>query len=219
MSITIQMIAGKEVEHSDLITFFKDRGCRVFSSSSTTKALREMKKEKPDVVFLSLDLPNPRGVDIVQKMKKNGGCANLFTIVNSNEQGIETLQRGAEYYFCKPCNREEITIVLQKFLAVQYHQRQVERLRLWFLHQLESNEMVGVSKSMEELYQQVVAFSENGYVPVMLLGEVGTGKELLAKVIHLRSPCFMLPFVSMNCNDKQVQDLDQYLLDIQKASR
>ena len=217
MSITIQMIVGKEKEHSDLIAFFKERGCRVLSSTSTTKALGQLKKDKPDVVFLSLDLPNPRGVDIVQKIKKNGGCSNLFTLVDSNEQGVETLQRGAEYYFCKPCNREEISIVLQKFLSVQFQQRQVERLRLWFLHQLESNEMVGVSKSMEELYQQVVVFSENGFVPVMLFGEVGTGKELLAKVIHLRSPSFMLPFISIDCNDRQAHDLDHYLLDSQKT--
>ena len=132
MSITIQMIVGKEKEHSDLIAFFKERGCRVLSSSSTTKALGQLKKDKPDVVFLSLDLPNPRGVDIVQKIKKNGGCSNLFTLVDSNEEGVETLQRGAEYYFFMPCNREEITIVLQKYLSVQFQQRQVERLRLWF---------------------------------------------------------------------------------------
>ena len=105
MSITIQMIVGKEKDHGDLIAFFKERGCRVLSSSSTTKALRQLKKDKPDVVFLSFDLPNPRGVDILQKIKKNGGCSNLFTLVDSNEQGIETLQRGAEYYFCKPCKQ------------------------------------------------------------------------------------------------------------------
>ena len=218
MSITIQMIAGKEIEHNDLTAFFKERGCRVFFSSSTTKALRQMKIENPDVVFLSLDVPNLRGVDIVQKMKKNGGSANLFTIVSSNEQGVETLQWGAEYYFCRPCNREEIAIVMQKYLAAQNHQKQVDRLRLWFLRQLEGNEMVGVSKSMEELYQQVVAFSESGNAPVMLLGEIGTGKEFLAKVIHLRSPHFIFPFVTVNCIDRQAQFLDQYLFDHQKTN-
>jgi DNA-binding NtrC family response regulator len=51
----------------------------------------------------------------------------------------------------------------------------------------------------------------------MLLGEAGTGKELLAKVIHLRSPYFMFPFASINCNEKQTQLLDKYLVDIQKT--
>ena len=149
MSITIQVIVGKETEHSDLITFLKEHGCRVISSTTTTKALRQIKKEKPDAVFLSLDVPNLQGPDILQKMKKNGDCLNLFTIVNSNKQGIETLQWGAEYYFLEPCNNDEVSIILQKFLAAQYHQQQVERLRHWFLHQLEGNEIIAVSKSME----------------------------------------------------------------------
>jgi two-component system response regulator HydG len=51
----------------------------------------------------------------------------------------------------------------------------------------------------------------------MLFGEVGTGKELLAKVIHLRSRRFMLPFISIDCNDRQAEDLDHYLLDSQKT--
>ncbi len=217
MSMTIQVIVGKEAEHGDLITFLKEHGCRVFSSTTTTKALRQMKKEKPDAVFLAFDVPNLRGPDILQKMKKNGDCVNLFTLVKSNEQGVETLQWGAEYYFLEPCNRDEVSIILQKFLATQYHQQQVERLRHWFLHQLEGNEIISVSKSMEELYQQVVSFSDSGNGPVMLLGEVGTGKELLAKVIHLRSPYFMLPFVAINCNEKQTELLDKYLVEIQKA--
>jgi two-component system response regulator AtoC len=217
MSITIQVIVGKETEHSGLITFLKERGCRVISSPTATKALRQMKKEKPDAVFLALDIPNLRGPDILQKMRKNGDCVHLFTIVKSNDQGIETLQWGAEYYFLDPCNSDEVSIILQKFLAAQFHQQQVERLRHWFLHQLEGNEIISVSKSMEELYRQVVAFSKNGTGPVMLLGEVGTGKEFLAKVIHLRSPYFMLPFVTVNCNKKQTQLLDKYLVDIQKT--
>ena len=217
MSMTIQVIVGKEAEHSDLITFLKEHGCKVFSSTTTTKALRQMKKERPDAVFLALDVPNLRGPDILQKMKKNGDCVNLFTLVKSNEQGVETLQWGAEYYFLEPCNSDEVSIILQKFLADQYRQHQVERLRHWFLHQLEGNEIISVSKSMEELYQQVVAFSESCNGPFLLLGEVGTGKELLAKVIHLRSPHFMLPFVAINCNEKQTQLLDEYLVDLQKT--
>jgi DNA-binding NtrC family response regulator len=217
MSITIQVIVGKETEHSNLIAFLKERGCRVVSSTTTTKALRQMKKEKPDTVFLALDVPNLRGPDLLQKMRKNGDCPNLFTIVKSNEQGVETLQWGAEYYFLEPCNNDEVSIILQKFLAAQYHQQQVEQLRYWFLRQLDGNEIVTVSKSMDELYRQGVAFSENGNVPVMLLGEVGTGKELLAKVIHLRGPDFMHPFVAIDCSEKQTQLLDKYLVDIQKA--
>ena len=217
MIITIQLIVGKETEYSDLITFLKEHGCRVISSTTVTKALRQMKKEKPDAVFLGLDVPSFRGPDMLQKIRKNGDCLNLFTIVNSKEQGIETLRWGAEYYFLNPCNSDEVSIILHKFLSAQFHQKQVDQLRHWFLHQLEGNEIISVSKSMEELYRQVVALSESVNVPVMLLGEVGTGKELLAKVIHLRSQYFILPFVSINCDEKQTQLLEKYLVDIQKV--
>jgi DNA-binding NtrC family response regulator len=218
MSITVQFIDGKETDYTDVINYFKERGCHIVFSASGKKALQQVKKEKPDVVFLSLDTPDLSGSDVVRKIKKNGQAITLYTVVTSPEQGIETMKLGAEYYFCKPCSAEEVEFVFHKFLAAKYYQERIEKLRLWYLDQLENSEMVIASKSMKELYQQVLKISEDGNAPVLLVGEVGTGKELLAKIIHLRSPYFMFPFAVINCKDKNTLSLDTLLYGFPKGA-
>jgi len=216
--MTVQFIDGKETDYTDVIHFFKESDCQIVFSSTGKKALQQVKKEKPDVVFLSLDVPDLSGTDVVRKIKKNGHNSVLYTVVASPEQGIETMKLGAEHYFCKPCSAEEVKFVFQKFLAAKQYQERIEILRLWFLNQLENSEMVLVSKSMKELYQQVLKISEDGNAPVLLVGEVGTGKELLAKIIHLRSPYFMFPFAAINCKDKKSLSLDTLLYGYPKGA-
>lgn len=211
MSITVQFIDGKDIDYTDVINFFKESDCTIVFSPSGKKALQQIKKEQPDVVFLPLDLPDLSSSDVVRKIKKNGQDITLYTVVTSPEQGIETMKLGAEHYFCKPCRVEEVQLVFQKFMAAHYYQERMEKMRLWFLNQLESSEMVLVSKTMKELYQQVLKISEDGNAPVLLVGEVGTGKELLAKIIHLRSPYFMFPFAVINCKDKKALSIDTLL--------
>ena len=211
MTITVQFVDGKETDFAEVIQFFKESNSRVIFSPSGKKTLQQIKKEKPNVVFLSLDGPDGGGMDLVRGLKKNGQHTTLYTVVNSPEQGIETMKSGAEHYFCKPCSVEEVRCIFYKYLAAQHCQERIEKLRLWFLNQLESGQMVLVSKSMKEAYQQVLKISEDGYGPVLLMGEVGTGKELLARIIHLRSPYFIFPFVLINCKDKQIPALDNLL--------
>jgi DNA-binding NtrC family response regulator len=211
MSITVQFIDGKDTDYTDVINFFKESDCHIVFSPSVKKGLQQLKKEKPDVVFLSLDGPDLTGSDVVRKIKKNGQDITLYTLVTLPEQGIETMKLGAEHYFCKPCSAEEVKLVYQKLVAAQYYQERIEKMRLWFLNQLEHNELVLVSKTMKELYQHVLKISEDGNAPVLLVGEVGTGKELLAKSIHLRSPYFMFPFAAINCQDKKPLSLDTLL--------
>ena len=218
MGVKIHVVGGEEADHSGLIDFFDGSGYQVVLSPSGKKALKCVKKEKPDLVFLTLDLPDLSGVEVLKKIRKSGGDIIIFPIVNSVEQGIETMKLGAEYYFVKPYNIEEVKIVLDKYLAIKYYREKVERLRLRQLNRLEKSEMVAVSKSIKEIYQHAMKLAEGGNAPVLISGEVGTGKELLAKIIHLRSHQFMFPFVSMNCKGRIAKSLDTHLFSVQKGT-
>ncbi len=211
MNLTIQIVAASETGQGELTRFFRDRGYRVFFAASGKKALQQIKKEKPDLLFMSLDLSDFRGIDFLKKVKKNGEDIPVFTLVDSKEQGIETMKWGAEYYFCNPCNIGEVTIVLQRLLATWHYRERVERLRCWFLQQLEKNRMVLASKNMKELYQQALKVAEEGNTPILLVGEVGTGKEFLARIIHLKSPHFIFPFISVECSDRKTALIDNHL--------
>lgn len=218
MGIAIQIVDSREADHSDLIAFLKSSGYQVLLSTSGKRALKKIKEEKPTLVFLALDLPDLGGIEILRKIKKIGRGIILFTMVNSAEQGIEAMKLGAEHYFFKPYNLEEVKIVLKKYLAIKYYRERVDGLRLQQLDKLEKSEMVVVSKSMKEICQHTIKIAEDVNTPVLIEGEVGTGKELLAKILHLRSHHFMFPFTSMNCKDRSLQLLDVQLLGMHKVT-
>lgn len=218
MGIKIQIIDSKETDHSGLMDFFTGREYQVVLSTSIKKALSYVRKEKPDIVFVALDLPNLKGMEVLKKIKKNGEDITLLPIVSSVEQGVGAMKLGADYYFVKPYNLEEVKIVIDKYLSSKYYRERLERSRLRQLNELEKSEMIAASKSMREIYQQAVRLAEEGNAPILISGEVGTEKELLAKIIHLKSQQFMFPLVAINCNDKSVRLLDTQLFGVQKGT-
>ncbi|MBW2552716.1 MAG: sigma-54-dependent Fis family transcriptional regulator [Deltaproteobacteria bacterium] len=218
MGVKVQVIANKEDDHSSLVDFFKGNGYKVSFSTSAKKALRDIKKEKPDLVFLAFNLPDLNGIEVLKKVKKNGNDVSLFTLVDSAEQGIESMKLGAENYFLNPYNLDEVQIILDKYLTVKQYKERIEELRHRHISEFEKYEMMLVGKSMKDIYQQVLTIAEGKNVPVLISGELGTGKELLAKIIHIRSHQFVFPFVSINCKDRNGKVLDVQLSGTQKGT-
>ena len=219
MGARIEIVDAKEADYSQITHFFKEGGHEVSFVSSWKKALKRFKREKPDMLFLAPGLPELNGVEAFTRVRKNGGCADIFAVVDSPEQGIEALRQGAAYYFVRPCRLDEVKMVSARFLAQRCYRQRVERLRRSYLQQLESDDLLAVSKTMKELYQQVIKVAEAGTHPVLLVGETGTGKELLAQIIHLRSPHFMSPFIPLCCKEITSSGLDAFLLEMSKENR
>jgi two-component system response regulator AtoC len=217
MGIKIQIVDSKDTDHRALLDFFKGNKYQIFLSNTVKKALRNIGKEKPDLVFIALDLPDLNGVEVLKKIKKNCGSSAVFSIVSSVEKGIEAMRLGSEHYFLKPYNLEEVKIVLERCLALKHYKERIEESRLRYLDRLEKSDML-VSKTMKETYQGIMKVAENGDAPLLFTGAVGCGKKLLAKIIHLRSSQFIFPFVSMNCRDKSVCSLETHLPSVAKET-
>ncbi len=218
MGIKVQLVDGKEVDHSALINFLTRSGHQVVVSNSVKKALTSIKKEQPDLVFVALNLSDHGGIEVLKKIKKCRENIIIFPIVSSVEQGIGAMKSGAEYYFVKPYDLEEIRIVLDKCLSIKYYKERIEELRLRYLDKLEKSELVVVSKSMKETYQHAVKLVEERNSPILITGEMGTGKEFLAKFICIKSHQFMFPFVFVNCEDRNSKLLDTQLFGVQKGT-
>lgn len=218
MGIKVQLVDGKEVDHSALINFLTRSGHQVVVSNSVKKALTSIKKEQPDLVFVALNLSDHGGMEVLKKIKKSRENIIIFPIVSSVEQGIGAMKSGAEYYFVKPYDLEEIRIVLDKCLSMKHYKERIEELRLRYLDKLEKSELVVVSKSMKETYQHAVKLVEERNSPILITGEMGTGKEFLAKFICIKSHQFMFPFVFVNCEDRNSKLLDTQLFGVQKGT-
>ncbi len=212
MGVRIQIVDAKEADYNQIIQCLKENGHQVTFMASWKKALKSFKRETPEVVFLSPGLPELNGVETFTRVRKNGGCTDFFAVVDSREQGLEAMKHGAAHYFVRPCNPEEVKLVTSRVVAERCYRQRVERLRRSYLQELESDDQLAVSKTMKELCLQVTKIAGTGVHPVLLTGETGTGKELLARIIHLHSPHFISPFIPVCCREVTSARLEEQLL-------
>ena len=174
-------------------------------------ALRLIQQEQPDLVLLDIQLPVFTGLEILQQLHdlahKDGGTSGvpvgpltppivMLTAFGTIELAVKAMQLGAVDFITKPFTGDHISIVINKALAAISLRRQVDVLQ----QQVDERygPIVGENKQfMEQLALARHAASSN--VTVLLLGETGTGKEVVARAVHNWSPRKAKPFVAVNC--------------------
>ncbi|MFN3467029.1 MAG: sigma-54-dependent transcriptional regulator, partial [Candidatus Brocadiales bacterium] len=178
-------------------------GYSLFEAASGPEALEFIKTRLPDMVFLDVNMPEMNGLEVLEKIRgmKCSPLVVVITAYGSERIAVEAMKKGAYDYIAKPFDIEELRLIARNALerlALQDENRRL-RARLESLSTPEGlGEMVGQSAVMRELFTRIekVAPTET---TVLLHGESGSGKELVAREIHKRSPRADKPLVVMNC--------------------
>ncbi len=171
---------------------------KVFPSAES--GLEAMKQDIPDLVLLDIGLPGMGGVDAISKIKSidNNIVIIMITGFDEVQTVVSAIRKGAYDYIVKPLKIDELKISIEKALETIKLRREVRTLQEKYL---EENIPCFIAES--EATQRVMEFVENvaqsSDTPVLIQGETGTGKELIASAIHYRSPNFNGPFVAVNC--------------------
>ncbi len=189
-------------------------GHEPLTANDGKEALRLIEQELPDLVLLDLELPSLSGLEILQRVKDisakdpppngapgapSGHAAPpiiVLTAFGTVERAVQAMQLGAFDFIPKPFSGDHLTVVINKALATVALHRQVDVLRKEV--DARYDPVVGVNSRMEtqlKIAQQAAASP----VTVLLLGETGTGKEVMARAIHRWSPRCAKPFVAVNC--------------------
>jgi DNA-binding NtrC family response regulator len=146
--------------------------------------------EKADVAFLDLKMPGMSGIDFLREAKP-GIPVIVLTAFADSSNTIEAIRLGAFDHLRKPIGRTD----LQKALAAALQQPPIARSSDL---PKSDDELIGFSPSMREV-QKMIGVAASGEVSVLIEGETGTGKELVARAIHGHSDRSKAPFVPVNC--------------------
>ncbi len=197
MSGTICIVDDEPSILNTLSSILEDEGHQVSVAKSGIEALKLIRAEQPDLVILDIWMPELDGLETLKRVRQQ--FPNMMVIMMSGHGSVETAVKatklGAYDYLEKPLDLEKITILVRNALR----QRKLEEENLNLRIQVERHsELVGDSPAMEILRQQIAAAAPT-HSRVLISGENGTGKELVARAIHLQSPRSSRSFVEVNC--------------------
>ena len=174
-----------------------DEGYRPLLVEDGESALRRLREQPVDLVLLDIWLPGRDGVAILQEITKDWPAIPVVMMSGHGtiETAVRTTKLGAYDFIEKPLSLEKTLLVLRHALE----ERRLTRENSELLRQAESSvEIIGEDPVIVELRRRV-ALAAAGSGRVLVTGEHGTGKELVARSIHVHSPRRLRPFVEINC--------------------
>ncbi len=177
------------------------RGHKVYTASSAEEGLNIFKKVSPDIVFLDNKLPHMQGLELIEILKNiNEEVYIVFmSAYGSVETAVKAVKSGAYDYVNKPFDFEEIYVILDKIVQKIKCRNEVHLLRRDRSEHLVFKHIIGQSEEMQNVLNMARVISQSQATTVLLLGESGTGKDLLARAIHNESMRNTKPFVTINC--------------------
>lgn len=173
-------------------------GYHVMTAHDGLSALHVIERERPDLVLLDLELPTLSGLELLKRIPQNSytPIVIIMTAFGSIERAVEAMKLGAYDFITKPFSQEYLKILLIKAFEHAELGREIKFLRAEVDSRYET--IVGESTNMKGLLD-TARLAAGTDVSVLLLGETGTGKELLARAIHRWSPRCRQPFMVINC--------------------
>jgi DNA-binding NtrC family response regulator len=177
-------------------------GFAVDAFLSPAKMLEEMDGAKrPDLILADMMMPNMNGVELLEVLNEREASIPVIIMTGnaSVSRAVEAMQQGAFHYLQKPVNLEEMRSLIAKALDLYDAQEELEEIREEERAKYPIEGLLGDSRAIEEVRQTVRTLEGAPKTTVLLSGETGTGKNLVAKTIHYNSLHAKGRFMEINC--------------------
>src|SRR5215813_2706577 len=181
-------------------------------ATSGKAGARKIESDDFDVVLTDLRMPNLDGLAILRKVKDEGRDAQVVVITGHSDvkTAVEAMRQGAANFLTKPVGKDELRAIVDKAAEDVRRNRALRQLRRQLDARFGFEGVIGDSKGMHDALDRMKKFAPTD-VTVLIQGETGTGKELVAKAIHNNSPRKNRPFLEINCTATTEHLLDDLL--------
>lgn len=198
--IKILVVDDELIVRESLIGWLKKTGYEVSAAEGGRKAMEMLKEKDYDLIFLDIKMPDIGGIEVLDHIKANfpQTMVVMITAYGSVETSVEAMKRGANDYLMKPFDPEQLTLLVEKLIQQKKIIDENILLREHVAARTRYEDLVGGAKCMQQLFGLIEEVSKVDS-PILLRGETGTGKELVAKAIHAKSDRCYGPFIPINC--------------------
>ncbi len=176
-------------------------GCDVMGVASAEDALAKFASYQPDTLIADVELPGMNGLDLLKQLGQEllDVPAIIITGKGSEERAVAAIEAGAFWYIEKPLKAPVLRALLDRALEKARDARQLAVLQRQLREAGRLGDLVGGSKPMQEV-MRIVEMAAPSSASVLITGETGSGKEIVARTIHKLSPRASGPFVAINCS-------------------
>lgn len=198
MSLSVLVVEDEDNARSFVSTFLKKKGYEVFEASTLDEARERVKKGDGDVVLLDVQLHGEYGLNLLYETAMMPARPPIIVITGfgSIDMAVDAMKNGATDFLQKPLDMSQLEKSLQRACEIVAMRRELEHYREAQMQK--GNFVIGTNEVVKNTVQQALVASEK-QVSVLITGETGTGKDVIAKYIHSIGPRANKPFISINC--------------------
>ncbi|MBK9121454.1 MAG: sigma-54-dependent Fis family transcriptional regulator [Phycisphaerales bacterium] len=201
MSIRALIVEDESLIRWSLRQKFEERGFQVTEAATGAAAVEAFGEGTFDLIMLDFKLPDMTGLDVLMAVREadQDAVVIMMTAFSTIETAVQAIKLGAFNYIAKPFQMDELLATVDKALETTQLKREVRELRRHLESQYGVNAIIGRDASMLKLFDTIKQVARTGVSTVFLRGETGTGKDLIARVIHHNSERAAMPFINVTC--------------------
>lgn len=184
-----------------IATLCRDKGHQVFPYNSAEKAIEHIPGHAPQVVIADLKMQKLGGFDVLRECRELSSPPSVIMITGyaSVESAVEAMKLGAYDYITKPFKIDEMQLTIQRALDFSAAVRENTYLKKELKERYRFENIIGTSPSMQQVYNLIAKVADTDST-ILIQGDSGTGKELVARALHFNSSRQHQPFVAINCS-------------------
>ncbi len=197
---TILLVDDDDTFRSTIEILLKSHGYDVIIADGVIRAMQIFKERKIDLIITDLKMNDGTGLDLLAKAREAHAeiAVIIQTAYGSVRNAVEAMRQGAYDYITKPFKNEELLILIEKSLENKKIREELTVLREEIAWKYSFDNLVGISTALKQL-KSLAARVASTDISILITGDSGTGKELLAKAIHFHSERRKKKFIPIDC--------------------